>query len=166
MKKGLLAKIIFFSLLLNCCLPAFTEDNTPKPYEEDEFPQSLKDLRRFEIITLGSLPFVTLDATIAYSSYRYAKHDFDSKYKPDIFSTNSFTQDEQKGIILSSLGISVGIGLTDFIVQAVKRSSKKRKAPVNYDDIAVIPIAEDEDASVIPLPEESPSENETQEINE
>ena len=153
MKKNFIAKILIVSILFNLCFPIFSEDTTPKPYEEDEFPQTLKDIRRFEIITLGALPFVTLDTTIVYSNLRYAQNDFDSAYKPDIFSSSSFTQDEQKGIILTSLGICVGIGLSDLIVQLIKRSSKKRKQEINYDDIAVIPIAEDEDASVIPLPE-------------
>ena len=154
MKKRLIAKILFFSFLINFTIPLFSEDKTPKPYEDDEFPQTLKDIRRFEIITLGALPFVTLDTTLAYSTYRYAKNDFNTAYKPDIFSSSSFTQDEQKGIILTSLGICVGIGATDLIVQLIKRSSKKRKAQINYDDIAVTPITEDEDASQIPLPQE------------
>ncbi len=154
MKKRLIAKILVFSLLMNSFLPVFAEDTTPKEYEDDEFPQTLKDLRRFEIITLGSLPFITLDATLAYSTYRYAANNFDDKYRPDIFSSSSFTQEEQTGIILTSIGICVGIGLTDLIVQIVKRNSKKKKKQINYDDIAVIPISEDEDASVIPLPQE------------
>jgi len=164
MKKKLIAKILIFSILFNTALPLFSEestDTTPKPYEEDEFPQALKDLRRFEIITLGALPFVTLDTSLAYSTYRYARNDFDDDYKPDIFSSSSFSQEEQKGIILTSVGICVGIGLSDLIVQLIKRSAKKRKKPeVNYDDIAVVPIAEDNDASEIPLPSEENSEAE------
>ena len=170
MKKNFIAKILIVSILFNLCFPIFSEDTSPKPYEEDEFPQTLKDIRRFEIITLGALPFVTLDTTIVYSNLRYAQNDFDSAYKPDIFSSSSFTQDEQKGIILTSLGICVGIGLSDLIVQLIKRSSKKRKQEINYDDIAVIPIAEDEDASVIPLPENNENNSEAidtvQEIEE
>ena len=167
MKKNFIAKILIVSILFNLCFPIFSEDTSPKPYEEDEFPQTLKDIRRFEIITLGALPFVTLDTTIVYSNLRYAQNDFDSAYKPDIFSSSSFTQDEQKGIILTSLGICVGIGLSDLIVQLIKRSSKKRKQEINYDDIAVIPIAEDEDASVIPLPENNAEAIDTvQEIEE
>ena len=152
MKKRFAAKILILALFINSALPLFAEDTTAKPYDDKEFPQTLKDIRRFEIITIGALPFVTLDTSLAYSTYRYARNDFDSAYKPDIFSTSSYTQEEQKGIILTSVGICVGIGLTDLVVQIIKRSSKKRKVQVNYDDIAVIPISEDEDASVIPLP--------------
>ena len=170
MKKRLIAKILLLSLFFNFTLPAFSEDTSPKPYDDDEFPQALKDIRRFEIITIGALPFVTLDTTLAYSTYRYARNDFDDAYKPDIFSSSSFTQDEQKGIILTSVGICIGIGITDLIVQLVKRSSKKRKPQINYDDIAVIPISEDEDAQIIALPSEdkpsSESSNDIQEIEE
>ena len=60
----------------------------------------------------------------------------------------------------------MGIGLTDLIVQIIKRSGKKRRArQITYDDIAVYPISEDPDASQIPLPSESETvESEVQEI--
>ena len=161
-KKRLISKILIFAFLLNASLPAFCADTTPKAYEDDEFPQTLKDIRRFEIITFGALPFVTLDTTLAYSTYRYAKHDFDSAYKPDIFTSSSYTQEEQKGIILTSVGVCVGIGLTDLVVQIIKRAINKKKPEINYDDIAVIPISEDEDASVIPLPDSDPDPDEEQ----
>ena len=170
MKKSFISKILIISLLINCCLPAFSEDNTPKPYEKDEFPQTLKDIRRFEIITLGAFPFVTLDTTLSYSTYRYARNNFDEAYRPNIFAQSSFSQDEQRGILLTSAGISLGIGITDLVVQIIKRNTKKRKKVINYDDIAVIPISEDEDASVIPLPDEDEAlediQYELQEIEE
>ena len=170
MKKKLCAKILIFSFILNFSTSLFCEDTTPKAYDDTEFPQTLKDIRRFEIITLGALPFITLDTTLAYSTYRYARNDFDSAYKPDIFSPSSFTQEEQKKIILTSVGLCAGIGLTDLIVQIVKRSVKKKQKQINYDDISVIPISEDEEASVIPLPgsQEKPDDvfDEVQEIEE
>ena len=126
MKKRLVSLVLISALFLNFAAPVFADDTTPVPYDDKEFPQTLKDLRRFEIITLGALPFVTLDTTLAYSTYRYAKNDFDDAYKPDIFSPSSFTQEEQKKIILTSVGICAGIGLTDLIVQIIKRSVKKK----------------------------------------
>ncbi len=171
MKKRLIARILIFALLFNSLSPVFADSNdtTPKPYDKDELPQGIKDLRRFEIITLGALPFVTLDTSLAYSTYRYVKNDFDSQYKPDIFSQSSFNQDEQLGIIITSLGVCVGIGITDLIVQLVKRSSKKKKErQITYNDISVIPISEDPEASEIPLPEgdSKQSQEEIQEIEE
>lgn len=152
-----------FSLCINLTLPAFSEetDTTPEPYKDEEFPQGLKDLRRFEIITLGSMPFVTLDTSLVYSGIRYAQHDFDSAYKPSLFSSSSYSQDEQIGIILTSLGISVGIGLTDYIVQVVKRNNKKKRNQKTYDDISIYPISEDPDAVKIALPEDFEESTET-----
>lgn len=156
-KNRLIAKILILSLLINFSTPVFSQekqDTTPKPYDNDELPQSIKDLRRFEIITLGSLPFVTLDTTLGYSTYRYIKHDFDSAYKPDIFSKSNFSQDEQLGIIVTSVCISTGIGLTDLIVQIIKRTNKKKRAKQkSYDDISIYPLSEDPDAIELPLPQ-------------
>ena len=165
MKKNLISKILIFSLFLNISVPAFAADTTPKPYDSDELPQTMKDLRRFEIITLGALPFVTLDTTLAYSTWRYVQHDFDSAYQPDIFAASSFSQEEQRNLILTSLGVCIGIGLTDLIVQIIRRSNKKRASQINYDDISIIPISEDEDAQIIPLPS-AEDEIEVQEIEE
>ena len=53
MKKRFAAKILILALLFNSALPLFAaEDTTPKPYDDNEFPQTLKDIRRFEIITI------------------------------------------------------------------------------------------------------------------
>lgn len=153
-KYFLFILILIFSLSTNL----FAEDTNPAPYDKEEFPQGLQDLRRFEIISLGSLPFVTLDATLVYSGIRYVKNDFDSSFKPDIFSKSSFNQDEQVGLILTSLGISVGIGLTDYIVHIIKRSKEKKKDKIKYEDINIYPISEDPDASLIKFASNSISE--------
>lgn len=169
-RKYIFLYIILISLFFNNFL--YGEDNTPEPYKENEFPQFLNDLRRFEIISLGALPFVTLDTTLVYSGYRYIQHNYDPAFQPDIFSKSSFSTDEQTGIVLTSLGISVGIGLTDYIVQLIKRSSKKKKEKVRYEDINIYPISEDPEAMLIELPENilentiEPSNDEVQEIEE
>lgn len=166
-KKSLIAKIILFSIFLNIGLPAFSADTNPKPYDNDELPQTMKDLRRFEIITLGALPFITLDTSLAYSTWRYAQHDFDAEYKPDIFAASSFSQEEQRNLILTSLGICVGIGLTDLIVQIIKRSHKKRTLQASYDDITILPLS-DEEGQEVRLPSENVDlvEEDNQEVQE
>lgn len=166
-KSKLIAKFILLAFLFNTCTPLFAEeDTTPKKYDEKEFPQGLKDLRRFEIVTLGSLPFVTLDTTLAYSTIRYAQHNFDSAYQPDIFTKSNFTQDEQKQIIATSICISIGIGLTDYIVQQVKRRKKERQSIRTNEAVNITPISQDPDAVKIPLPEEVQSEDKLSEMPE
>lgn len=150
-------KIIFFTVLislLSSSFPVFSE--TPEPYQKDEFPGILHDIRRAEIITLGSMPFITFSATLGYSFGKYAYHNFDSSYFVNPFSStdeNSFSTDEQIGILLTSLGISAGIGLTDFIVHTIKRNNRQRKLKKQKNpEIQITPIREDPDAIKINPP--------------
>lgn len=150
-------KIIFFTVLislLTSSFPVFSE--TPEPYQKDEFPGILHDIRRAEIITLGSMPFITFSATLGYSFGKYASHNFDSSYFVNPFSStdeNSFSTDEQIGILLTSLGISAGIGLTDFIVHTIKRNNRQKKLKKQKNtEIQITPIREDPDAIKINPP--------------
>ncbi len=152
-------KIIFFTVLislLSSYFPVFSE--TPEPYQKDEFPGILHDIRRAEIITLGSMPFITFSATLGYSFGKYASHNFDSSYFVNPFSStdeNSFSTDEQIGILLTSLGISAGIGLTDFIVHTIKRNNRQRKLKKQKNpEIQITPIREDPDAIKINPPKD------------
>ena len=112
-------------------------------------PQGLKDLRRFEIITLGSLPFVTLDAGIVYSGIRWANNGFDSAYSPNPFATSTYSTEEQIGILLTSIGISISIGLTDYIINLVKRSNKKNREKLLNQSIIITPLSQDDTATPI-----------------
>ena len=159
MKKSI-AKILIFTLLFNICSPIFsaTTSTEPKEYTEDEFPQALHDLRRFEIVSLGALPFVTLNSTLVYSGVKYVQNDFNPDYAPNPFapkSENGFTTEEQVGILLTSLGISVGIGLTDYIIQVIKRNSKKNKAKKLNQNIKISTIENDPTATKIEINSES-----------
>ncbi|MCK9168954.1 MAG: hypothetical protein M0P01_00915 [Treponema sp.] len=153
------------TILIFLCLCIFspllsaddTTSTTPDPYTKDEFPQFMKDARRAEIITFGAMPFVTLNTTLGYSFVRYSKHNFSSEYVPNPFAktsdSNGFTEDEQKTILLTSIGISIGIGLTDLIVNILRRNVVQHKK--HKDDTAPImirPIEQDKDATQIQLP--------------
>ncbi len=158
-------KSIFFVVLISFFInlsPLFSE--TAEPYTKEEFPGVLNDLRRAEIITLGAMPFITFSTTLGYSFGKYAFHDFDSDYFVNPFSStdeNSFSTDEQIGIILTSLGISAGIGITDFIVHSIKRSNKmKRLRKQTNNNVIITPIKEDPNAVKIEEPiKEKPSED-------
>lgn len=148
-KSKLILKIVLFSLFINVANPLFAEDTTPEPYKKDEFPQGLKDLRRFEIVSLGSLPFVTINTSLVYSTIRYGKHGFSQEYAPNPFAVSTYTAEEQREILLTSLGISIGIGLTDYIIQLIKRSKKNKQKELEREDLYVIPLSEDPNASLI-----------------
>lgn len=131
MKKSLLLLLLISLFLQNLFADTSSTSTTPKAYDDDEFPQALLDLRRFEIITLGSMPFVMLDTTLAYSAYKYASGKSTSF---NFLNSSSYDKDETKKIILTSLGISASIGLTDFIVRLVKRSKAKKASRNLYNE--------------------------------
>lgn len=152
-------KIIFcFLALISLLSSIFSE--TPEPYKPEEFPGILHDLRRAEIITLGAMPFITFNVSLGYSFGNYAAHNFDYSYFKNPFaqdSESSYTQDEQIGILLTSIGISAGIGITDFIVHSVKRNKQYRKLKKTKNkNITVSPIETDPDATKIENPEQKP----------
>lgn len=155
-------RAVFMTVLLTFttqmfCFADTGSDTTPAPYAPDEFPVFMKDIRRFEIISLGAMPFITLNASLAYSIGKYAAHDFDSDYSPNPFAKSSdggYSEDEQKGILLTSLGISVGIGLTDFIVNIIKHSKKNKKIHNENSPVQIVPLVEDKNAVKIEPPQE------------
>lgn len=147
MKKN---KFIFIFLLL-CILSqvfAETKSNSPEPYKEDEFPQVLKDIRRFEIITLGSLPFSLMDTNLVFSSIKSISGESGT---PSPFPSKTYESTEEfftDPIIWTSIGISVGIGVTDLIVQIVKRNrqNKKLREKISNDNIKISSIEDNPDA--------------------
>lgn len=125
----------FFAIIfLSLTIPLIAEKQpviTIEPYTQNSTPSWLKNARRTEIVTIGSIPFTVLTTTLVYSFYRYAKNDFNKQYIPNPFPTSSkearLTTDEQLGILFTSLGLSLAIGLTDFIVMQVKDSKRKKE---------------------------------------
>ena len=96
--------------------------------EGGETPSWLKNLRRSEIVTLGSLPFTTLSTTFAYSLYKGMKNGFqDGIPNPLEKDKSGFTTDEQLGIFFTSLSISLLIGVTDFVVSTVKEKKSEKQ---------------------------------------
>ena len=133
----------FISLLLlitfSTCLFAST---TPEPYTDDEFPDWADYLRRYEVITLGTLPFATLSVTTIYGLYRYIDHDFDKNYIPNPFAFTSsaanLNKEEQKLVLLSAIGVSVVAGTVDLIIHIVKKEkAKKKNAEIFKKDVII-----------------------------
>ena len=154
-KRDFIYKIIaiFISFSFLCPLGADTSSTTPEPYRDNEFPQFLKDARRFEIITLGALPFVSIQTTLGYSTILYFQHDCESAYFPNPFAAATYSQDEQIGILLTSLGICVGIGLTDLIIQIVKRNKAKKRSLIQNSDLIITPVIDEKPKMPIPPPD-------------
>lgn len=151
MKNGLfrcIALMLCCSLMASFPLSAADPTVTIEPYTKDEFPSWLHDMRRAEIVSLGSLPFVTLGVTLGYSLYRYFSHDMNPDYFPNPFAKSSsgarLTTDEQLGILFTSLGVAAVVGITDFTISSIQRH-KQNKAyqELNRGAVEIIPLDEE-----------------------
>ena len=145
-----IAFLIFFVSLFSV-FPVYAEDSnvsrTPDPYGAEEFKQWQKDLRRFEIITFGALPFVSLLSFWAYDIGRSIAHKGDPAYNPwpikDAKVAVSLTEKEQLGIFLTAVGISLGVAIIDLTYRSIKRANAKKLEEKNEEEaILLIPIEE------------------------
>lgn len=127
--------IAFFVLCIMAVaqLPLVAEekDHTPVPYTKAEFPLWQRELRRFEILSFGALPFVTLLSFWGYDMIRAAKHPKDPAYYPwplkQADKAVALTEKEQRKVFFAAVGISVTIALIDITYRAIKRSVEKKR---------------------------------------
>ena len=145
-----IAFLIFFVSLFSV-FPIYAEDTTvsrtPDPYGAEEFKQWQKDLRRFEIITFGALPFVSLLSFWAYDIGRSIAHKGDPAYNPwplkDAKIAVKLTEKEQLGVFLTAVGISLGVAIIDLTYRSIKRANAKKLEEKNEEPaILLIPIEE------------------------
>lgn len=131
MKKNYkpIASLLFIALFVSL-IPLYGEDKkedyTPEPYTYDEFPLWQHELRRFEILSFGALPFVTLLSFWGYDMIRYFKNNRDTAYAPWPFKSTQnavpLTSKEMRNVFFVALGISVTIAIIDVSYRAIKRS--------------------------------------------
>lgn len=117
--------------------------------EKQELPLWISDIRRAEVITFGSIPFTMLGVSLVTSIIQWGESGFDPNGFPNPLDTSpdtaNFSQDEIWRNVGIAAGISLGIGLTDFIVQMVRRAkAKKRLVDATYlENVTVTPIIHD-----------------------
>jgi hypothetical protein len=127
MRRRLIAALCVLVLAASV-LPAQDSETGPEPYAPDEFPGWARDLRRGEIIALGSFPVVLLLANISYDLVRFGRESLEAgewsyTYAPWFFGPPDkppLTEDERIGVLLTSAGLSVGVALVDYIVGRIR----------------------------------------------
>lgn len=166
----IISKKIFIILVSLFLINVHAFSETPEPYQDNEFPQVLKDIRRAEIITLGAMPFISISVSLGFSIGKYATNNFDPNYFVNPMAKNSssitYSTEEQVGIIITSLCISSAIGISDFIYHAVKRNQKTKALTQKSGTIIINPVEQDPDAVKLSVPNANAYENENQEITE
>ena len=126
MKRWLLFIILFLQWGGLVCLGAeeFNGPVTePLPYEELEFPEWAHDLRRFEVIFFGSVPLSYIVTNLVYDLSIYASHDFETEYRMG----TARDQDDIEFMLLTSVSVSAGIAVLDYIIGQVKDRRADRK---------------------------------------
>ena len=125
----------------------------PVPYNTEEIPYWVEQARRTEIITLGSLPFVTIGVSLGYSIYSCAVHDWDGSYFANPFTKGAnATQQDQINIIVASSIVAAGIGLTNLAINLVKHSKEKKDSQLILQENVKITTIESE-LNIVPVPE-------------
>ena len=138
---NLRAKRFFCVVCLSAFLLSVAPAEDATKYDDIKFPQWVKDLRRTEIITFGSLPFVTIWSTLAYSEIEYGEF-----HNPRDKSADGFSPADQKSIVQISAITCLGLGLTDLAITLIRRHLKKRRADRERPDIITItPMQKDEE---------------------
>jgi len=115
--------IVLILIALCPCLFGDTGNEDPVPYDPEEFPTWAHDLRRAEIIMIGSMPVSIILSGLIYSLYRWAEHDFSPEYSPGIFggqAARELDETEKMGVLTITVSISGLIALADFILGKVE----------------------------------------------
>lgn len=136
----LLLIIVFPTFVPQC---AYCENSSePEPYEKEEFPQWALDLRRFEIVSLGSIPFAMIGVTIGYGALEVHRGNMDSI--PNPLNPSSLDESEQLKILGLTVCTGLAIGLVDFTVnQIIRHNQKKKLERINAaKQVNVVPISE------------------------
>ena len=121
----------------------FCEESTdPEPYDKEEFPQWALDLRRFEIVSLGSIPFAMIGVTMAYGAIEMNRGNMNSL--PNPLSPSSLSEHEQLKVVGMTVCAGLVIGLVDYTVNVIIRHNKrKQQEMINAaKQVDVIPIVE------------------------
>ncbi len=122
--------------------PAQESAPVPEPYDPEEFSTSLRDLRRAEIVALGSYPFTLLFTVVVYDYARWAGLGFDTEQAPFRrgLDEDPFDDDEKVAIALAAAGVAVGIAVADYLLGRAVEHEPPELAPAPVSSATAIPV--------------------------
>jgi hypothetical protein len=104
-------------------------DRTPEPYSKDEFPKWARDLWRFTVIFVGSIPFTYFFTMEGYDFYKYASSGFSTNSAPWPFrgaEQFAYSSNEEFWIIFTALTASFLVASADFIIGRLSEPHEDR----------------------------------------
>ncbi|MDR0320414.1 MAG: hypothetical protein LBI28_02835 [Treponema sp.] len=139
--RNIFFSFILFSFFLIPVLQAeaqslSTTASTESVYNPSEFPQWVRDLRRWDIITFGLFPFSIFTVTFVTDTIRwYNANNFNfseegRRYAPwPLKSGNApgMSNDEYVQTILIAAGVSAAVALIDLLIVTIKRNNERRR---------------------------------------
>jgi hypothetical protein len=121
-------------------IPAQTAKTTTAPQNEFNttgFPQWVKDMRRWEIVAFGSIPFTMFTATFMMDMYRWQNangldfSDEGRRYAPWPMKSAGAVAMESKDMertLIIAASLSGAIAFADLIIVQIKRHNARKKA--------------------------------------
>jgi hypothetical protein len=131
--KGLLCILLALFLSGQALAQSARDNTTPEngaaqsgssdyePYAEDEFPDWLEDVRRAEVVFIGSFPLTMLFTSLTFEGVRAilnAVAGGDTSGNQG-FGNEGFTPEETKWILVSGGILSAAVAVVDFILGRV-----------------------------------------------
>ncbi|MFP4642958.1 MAG: hypothetical protein ACLFM0_01240 [Spirochaetales bacterium] len=103
--------VIALLAVLLVAQPVASQDTEPQPYEPDEFPRVARDLRRFQIVTLGSVPLTLFFSSLGYRIWRIG-NETELSWRD----SGVYTQEQRDRVLTIGLSLSVGVGVLDYML--------------------------------------------------
>lgn len=99
-----------------------SEPLVPEDYNDEEFANWMKDLRRYEIVTVGSFPITFFASSLIYDFSFYAANDFD----PAFAMGSQRDRNDIAIIIGTAAAASFVIATVDIFIHFSRRSTSDR----------------------------------------
>jgi len=144
-----------------------TTNKTSAAFDTTGFPQWAKDLRRWEIVAFGSIPFTMFFSTFGMDMYRWSNangmdfSDEGRKYAPwPLKSAGADVMDsgEFETVLKIAACLSVSVAFTDLIIVQVKRYKARKRAEALPAGTIII--------NRKPWPEEAPVDQDSNDTDE
>jgi len=118
-------------------VPAAETKKTTAAFDTTGFPQWVKDMRRWEIVAFGSIPFTMFFTTFGMDMYRWNNangmdmSEEGRKFAPwplKSAGADLLDKEEFEKVLKIAACVSVGIAFTDLVIVQVKRYRERKKA--------------------------------------
>jgi len=103
------------------------KEDTGENYAPEDFPLWLREVRRAEVVSVGSFPITMFMATTLYSVYKFIAGD--QSGQTSLFNI-SLTDEEQESLLYAGIGLAVFIGFLDWILGKVEEAPRPQDPAV------------------------------------